>query len=270
MLIQTTAPRIMINTAESPPYVRIHTLRKPGISTGDVLLVVGDRQMEVEPLVSYPIDSQAGFEALDYYLPFWRVFGTNKPTYDEDRILNNIEKEQFCRVDLDEKARERAPTRTKFLVADTDAPQPERKRLTGVELALLGAAGYSIIAKSAYRTEGATYEQRVFNATIHCPVNGGGMIRIAGSPVDIANPTFDPYAPEPVSKQRDLVLLEAFNRTHRQRTQSVEDRRRARIAEAEGNLRAHNEKALEGGSPPALPSGPAPAARGFRIIKRDD
>ncbi len=253
MLIQATAPRPMINAAESPQHFRIHTLRKPGISTGEVMLTVGDRRMEVEPFTLYPIAGEQGFEALEFYLPFWRVFGTKKPVYDEDNIRQNIESEQFHRVDASRK-RTMAPTRTKILVTDNDHPGPA-ERLTGVELAILGSTGYHCIARSAYRTEGATYEERTFNFTIHCPVNGGGMIRIANCPVDIANPTFDPHAPEPSGPRKDLVLLEAFNRTHRPRTDDIEERKRKRIADAEANMRA-NELALgSGASVKRLPPG---------------
>lgn len=271
MLIQTTAPRPMINASDSPAHVRIHTMRKLKVSTGEVTFVVGDRQMPVEPWVTYPIEGEAGFEALEYYLPFWRVFGTDKPTYNEDRIRERIEREQFTTVDVGQKPpmEFKTKTKTKLLVSDTTEEAPAQEKLTGVQLALLGTMGYGVICKTAHRTEGATYEERVVNFTIHCAVNGAGMIRIAGCPVDIANPTFDPYAPEPTGKHRDLTLLEAFNRTHRPRTQSIEDRKRARIAEAEANMRLHEGKALPSDRERrALPE-PAEEARGFRIIKRD-
>ena len=254
MLIQTTSPRPMINAAESPQHVRIHTLRKLRVSTGEVTFVVGERQMPVEPFHVYPISGEADFEALEYYLPFWRVFGTDKPVYNEDRIRKNIEAEQFQRVDLGKTPMAPAKSKTRLLVEDTTR-EPETtlpEKLTGVQLALLGTTGYHVIVKSAYRTEGATYAERIFNFTIHCAVNGAGMIRIAECNVDIANPTFDPYAAEPGGKaHKDLVLLEAFNRTHKPRTDSIEDRRRARIAEAEANLARHN--ALDGKDPKRLP-----------------
>lgn len=270
MLIQTTSPRPMINTAESPKHVRIHTMRKLKVSTGTVTFVVHEKQIDVEPYAVYPIQGEAGFEALDYYLPFWNVFGTNRPEYNEDKIRSNIEAEAFHRVDVTDKGKKPAPTRTKLLVTDTDAPPPEREKLTGVELAILGSTGYHVIVKSAYRTEGAAYEERVFNFTIHCAVNGAGMIRIANCPVDIANPTFDPYAPEPGGPRKDLVLLEAFNRTHKPRTDSIEERRRARIAEAEANIRLNEGKALGSGDTKRLPESSDSTVRGHRIIRRDD
>ncbi len=244
MLIQTTTPRPMVNTADSPQHVRIHTLRRHKVSKGDVTFVIGEKQIDVEPHAVYPISGETAFEALEYFLPFSSVFGTNKPTYDENKIRENIEAEQFQRVDTTPKSTW-GKLKQKLLVTDNDAPPPPPERLTGVQLAIVGSTGYHVICRSAFRTEGATYEERTFNFTIHCPVNGGGMIRIAGCPVDIANPTFDPHAPMPESRHKDLVLLEAFNRTHKPRTDAIEERKRQRIAEAEANLRA-NEKALGG------------------------
>ncbi len=232
MLIQTTSPRPMVKPEDSPEHIRIHTLRKPLVSTGEVTFVIGDKRIEVEPLVTYPIEGLAQFEALEYYLPFWRVFGTEKPTYDENRIRDNIERKNFQRIDMTTKDK---------LLPQSSGDLPEK--LTGVQLALLGSTGYNVIAKSAFRTEGATYEERIMNFTIHCPVTGGGMIRIANCPIDISNPTFNPYAPYPESRFKDLVLLEAFNRTHRLRTSDIDERRRKRIAEAEANMKA-NERAL--------------------------
>ena len=241
MLIQTSSPRPMVNTADSPAHVRIHTLRKYKVSKGEVTFVIGEKQVDVEPLAVYPISGEAGFEALEYYLPFSNVFGTKRPAYDEAAIRENIESEQFQRVDT---------TRKDKLLPLVSGELPEK--LTGVQLAIVGSTGYHVICRSAYRTEGAAYEERTFNFTIHCPVSGGGMVRIAGCPVDIANPTFDPYAAIPESRHKDLVLLEAFNRTHKPRTDDIEERKRKRIAEAEANIKA-NERALEDKKTKLLP-----------------
>jgi hypothetical protein len=211
-------------------------LKKAPVSTGEVFLVIGDRQIPVEPSVVYPLEGEPGFEALDCYLPFWRVFG-KKPVYDENAILSRIQRNDPHRVDVTPKSSEGSSDK---LVLKKDEELPEK--LTGVQLALLGAGGYHVLVKSAYRSEGAIYEQRTFNFTIHCPVNGGGIVRIADFPVDIANPTFDPYALEPFVR-KDSVLQEAFARTHKLRTSDIEERRRKRIAEAESNLKA-NERGL--------------------------
>jgi hypothetical protein len=232
----------MINASESPEHFRIHTLRKMGVSSGEVVLVLGEKRMEVEPYCTYPISGEDDFEALDYYIPFDNVFGPKKPVYDEDAIRKNIETKQFKRLDV---------THRKILPGGGLEAVPG-ERLTGVQLAILGATGYHVIARSAFRTEGASYEERIFNFSIHCPVNGGGMIRIANAPVDIANPTFNPHAVTPKrAEHKDLVLLEAFNRTHKPRTDAIEERRRKRIEEAEANVRS-NERTL-GLSRKALP-----------------
>lgn len=228
----------MIDVLDSPAHIRIHTLRKAKVSKGEVSLTVAGRIIDVEPHTVYPISGEDGFEALDYYLPFWSVFGKDKPVYDEDRIRESIEHEQSKRLDVTPKPKA-LPSESGELPA----------KLTGVELAILGASGYHVICRSAHRTEGPTYEERIFNFTIHCPVTGGGMIRIADCPVDIHNQTFDPHAPVP-HKHRDLVLLDAFNRTHKPRTSDIEDRKRRRIAEAEANMRKH-----EAAERPQLESG---------------
>ena len=236
MLIQTTSPRPMINTADSPENIRIHTLRKLGISTGEVTFILGEKRMAVEPYATYPINGEADFEALDFYLPFDNVFGTKKPVYDENAIRDRIERTDFS-----------SPRGTSDKLAKVGSGERHPDRLTGIQLALLGASGYTVIARSAYRTEGAVYEERILNFTIHCPVNGGGMVRIANVPFDIANPTFNPHAETPKkAKHKDLTLLEAFNRTHRPRTDAIEERKRKRIEEAEANLRANQGKLLGG------------------------
>jgi hypothetical protein len=237
MLIQATSPRPIFNASENPAHIRIHTLRKPRVSKGEVTLVLGEKRMEVEPVVAYPIQGEAEFEALEYFLPFWKVFGP-KPVYDENAIQRKIESNNFKRVTVGEK-------KDKLLVSKDDEGI---EKLTGVQLALLGAAGYAVIIKSAYRTEGAAYDERTLNFTIHCPINGGGIIRVADCPLDIANPTFDPHEPMVENKRQDLVLLEAFNRTHRLRTDDIEERKRKRIADAEANMRANSEKLLGEGS----------------------
>ena len=217
----------MVSCAESPPYLRIQTLAKAGISDGSVVLVVGGRHLSADPLHIYPIEGTTGCQANDIYIPFWNVFGVKEARYDAQEIADHISGGIVKRVNVDKN---------------------QRDTLTDVQLALLGAGGWSIIAKSAYRSESSVYTSRVFNFTIHCPVTGGGMIRIAGSPIDINNPTFNPKEPPPTNR-RDLVLQEAFNRTHRPLSPGAETRKRARVAEAEANMR---------GSVPRLPAPKVP------------
>ena len=42
------------------------------------------------------------------------------------------------------------------------------------------------------------------------------------------------------------MLLEAFNRTHRLRTDDIEERKRKRIADAEANMRSNDKQLGEG------------------------
>ena len=65
MLIQTSSPRPILSLQEHPKHVVIHTLRKPGISTGEVLLNMntdiehGTRQTApVEPFEVFPIEGE--------------------------------------------------------------------------------------------------------------------------------------------------------------------------------------------------------------------
>jgi hypothetical protein len=67
-------------------------------------------------------------------------------------------------------------------------------------------------------------------------VTGGGVIRLADCPFDVANPTFDPWAPGPTIK-KDPELQESYNRTHRALPAAADATRAARIAEAEANAR---------------------------------
>jgi hypothetical protein len=225
MFIQATSPRPLINTVESPEHIRIHTLHKLGVSPGDVVVIIGEHRIEVEPYEVFPLDGDTQFEAREFYLPFWRVFGTKKPEYNESRIQASIERKEFHRVDADAER-----------LGQGNASEP--LRLRGTQLALIGAAGYPVIVRSAFRPEGPDYQERIMNFTIHCPVTGGGIIRVTSNTCDIANPSFNPYAPPPpVRGHKNLTLQEAFQRTHRLRTATIEDRKKQRIAEAEANMR---------------------------------
>lgn len=237
MLIQTSSPRPILNVAESPEHIKIHTLRRPGISTGEVFFNVtkdfehGVREtVPLEPYEVFPIEGAPGFEAMEYYLPFDKLFGTEKRAeYDEARIMASLA----------------LPSKR----VNVDKP---KDHLTDTQLALLGASGFHCIARTAYRTETTQYEERIFNFSIHCPVTGGGIIRVANSVFDVTNPTFNPRATMPTREYQNLTLLNAFNRTHRVITSDIEERRRQRIASAEANMRV-NEKALPPAGPKLLP-----------------
>ena len=113
-------PRPIFNASENPAHIRIHTLRKPRISKGEVALVLGEKRIEVEPVVAYPIQGEADFEALEYFLPFWKVFGP-KPVYDKNAIRRNIESNSFKRVHADAK-------KDKLLVGKDGEGQIEKPR----------------------------------------------------------------------------------------------------------------------------------------------
>jgi len=224
MLIQTSSPRPILNVGEFPSYIVIHTLRKAGISNGAVTMNVnvdvehGKRESAVvaEHEV-FPIEGEPGFEGVEYYLPFDLIFGTKKTEYDETRLLRQINDEAPKRVNTDE----------------------PRARIGDTMLALHMASGVNVIAKSAYRVEGAKYAERVFNFQLLFPVTGGGIVRVTSSDFDVTNPTFDPKAAVPRDKPyQNITLLEAFNRTHKPTSPDIEARKRARVAAAEASMRA--------------------------------
>lgn len=222
MLIQTSSPRPILNVLEHPQHIVIHTLRRIGISTGEVLMNMsinpetGTRlTAPVEPYDVYPIAGEDGFEAVEYYLPFSEVFGAGRRVYDEGRGS----------------------------VALAPVTKP-KSGLRDTQLAVLCGSGFSVIARSAYRVEGSRYEERLFNFTLLFPITGGGILRASSSLVDISNPTFDPKAPMPQKRgYQNLGLLAAFNRTHKIMSSSIEQRKAARIASAEASI-ANNTRAL--------------------------
>lgn len=114
-------------------------------------------------------------------------------------------------------------------------------------------AGFGVTIRSAFRGDTTTYVGRTMAFTILAPVTGGGILRLADSPYDLANPTFDPWAANPFGQKllgssRDPDLLNAFNRTHKLGSSAIDARRAARIAAA-GSV-----PALESASPPRLPA----------------
>lgn len=223
MLIQTSSPRPIIGLQEHPQHVVIHTLRRFGVSTGEVLFNMntdiehGTRMTApLEPYEVFPIEGEPGFEACEYYLPFDVIFGTGRQVYNEHDIAENQNNALAKRVNLEKK-------------------DPRRDTL----MALHAASGISVIAKSAFRSEGSQYEERVFNCQFFFPITGGGILRVAGSMFDVLNPTFDPKAPIPEKAHyANRTLLEAFNRTHKAPNSAIEERKRQRIAQAEASMRA--------------------------------
>lgn len=224
MLIQASAPRPIFNAAESPQHVRIQTLRKPNVSEGGVnFSYVADAvngepsTVLLEPLLVYPIEGEEGFEVREYYLPFENAF----------KVTPSAEKQLV-----------------KY-AAQSVAP---------LGIASIVTSGFTVMIWSAHQTDRTTYEERTIGFKMLFPITGGGILRMADSFIDIANPTFSPRAPIPKPHLNPDVRL-AFNRTHRvlpkAEQDSIEARRRARIAEAEANVAA-NSRALGGKAPKEL------------------
>lgn len=156
MLYQASTPRHMINMLEYPEHIVIFTLRRHGVSEGQVLLSYHDNfedGVEAEVPLTFtrqiPIGEfsrAAPFEALEYVVPFW---------------------------DLADRHGRRG-----------------------------ASSGFSIQVRSAYRA-GAQYLERRQNFWTSFPVNGGGVVRFGGMPLDIANPTLNPRAPLPLEGPDD-------------------------------------------------------------------
>lgn len=226
MLVQATTPRPIFNAVESPEHVRIQTLRKPDVSEGIVRFsYVGDlvagtpTTVVLEPHLVYPLEGQKGFEVLEYYLPFEKAFAVS-------------------------------PKVAKQMV------KYEASGVASIALAPLMANGFTVVVFSAFRADRTVYEQRTISFKLLFPITGGGVLQVSDSFVDIANPTFNPRAPIPKpSLSRDVQV--GFNRVHHvvpaAEQAKIEARRRARIEEAEANIRANSTKSLSGKAVPALP-----------------
>lgn len=222
MLIQLTSPRPVLNVVEHPQHIVLHTIRRTGVSKGGVLLNMntnvehGTRgTIVVEPYEVFPIEGEPGFEALEYYLPFDQIYGTNRTLYSEQSAMESWSK------------------------------TPKTKGTQGTPdtvLALLGASGISVIAHSAYRMESTSYAERVFNFQLFFPVTGGGIVRVVGSDMDISNPTFEPKAPIGTKNYANLSLRQTFNRIHQIMPSDVEQRRQARIRSAEASMASEIKK----------------------------
>jgi hypothetical protein len=228
MLVQASAPRLVFDMNDHPKHVRIHTLRKLGVSDGSVLfsyvadLVAGvPTAVTLEPHVVYPIEGEDGFEMAEFFLPF-------EPLFKVDPSVKRLAQSKY-----------------------------EAEAVAPIGLASIVASGFTVTLRSAYRSEHTTYAERVVGFKLIFPMTGGGIIRLADSPFDLANPTFSPGAALPRAV-RDPVTLNAFNRTHAMLPQgqrgAIEQRRKARIAEAEASERANKLTAGEReGSAGALP-----------------
>lgn len=111
-------------------------------------------------------------------------------------------------------------------------------RNRNLHFAGLGSGGgFGVHARSARRVRGSTYEEHELRFSLLFPVTGGGVVRLEleGNAVDIANPTFDPFA-----SYRPLVsegqLREALARIHRPYDETASGIRASRIAEVEARM----------------------------------
>jgi hypothetical protein len=208
MLIQLGIPRPRFDIHDHPKHLYIHTLARIGVSSGGVLFSGttdpehGVRQSRpLEPTRTYPIEGEDGFEGYEYILPFWELY--------------------------------------------------KRKKESEKTLALTGAEGYGSLGLVAYTTNGFTvtavsafraspthYEEHSLSFTVMMTVTGGGILRLADSHFDISNPTFSPYAPNPlgITKYTDLETQQALNKAHKPHSPAIEARKAERIRAAEASM----------------------------------
>ena len=215
MLVQATTPRPLFDHSRHPKYLHIHTLRKLGVSKGEVFFMAtvdpehGTRDSKsLDPVNEYAIEGADGFHALEYIVPFWELF-----------------------------KRTASMATTKY---DGRSAAEQGIQVGNLSLARYCTNGFQITAKSAFRADRTTYQEHIVSFTIMMPVTGGGIMRLANCPFDIANPTFDPWAVSPHAP-KNLELQESYNRTHRLGNSAIDARRAARIADAEANMRRHEE-----------------------------
>ena len=227
MLIQTTTPRPVFDTSKHPRYIHIHTLAKAGISEGTVRLS-GTIDPEfgktdgvvIEPMRHYPIEGEEGFEALEHVLPFWRLF--QRPDDFQEARHDGV------------------------VVASAD-----------ISIVRYCTPGFGVIIKSAFRASPRAYEEHTVALKLMFPATGGGVVRMGETHFDLANPTFDPWAPDPMKRlgttvHQDLDMLSAYNRTHKiGQSSAIDARRAARVAAAEASMASSG--TLPSAERPALP-----------------
>lgn len=225
MLIQASTPRVIFKPEVAPEYIKIHTLRRDGVSDGAVIFIGivdpehGEKASKIlEPIQVAPIGIEDGFEAMEFCLPF----------------------REFLLL-----ASEAA---TKFLPGVTSGPmrnedgsrvlalpmEARQAKFNDVGIARFLASGINVTIRSAFRAEPRKYEERVLSFHITCNVTGGGVLRPADSWYDIVMPSFNPKAATPMPltvPEEDFAI--AYNRAHQgtvARDEEAERRRKERIA----------------------------------------
>ena len=227
MFVQATTPRPLFDHLRNPRYLHIHTLAKAGVSEGTVRFS-GTTDPEfgkgdgvfIEPLNTYPIKGEDGFEVLEYALPFWRLF--QRPDNFEEAIHDGS------------------------VVASAD-----------VSVVRYCTGGFGVVCKSAFRASPREYQEHTIAFKMIFPATGGGIIRLADCLFDISNQDFDPWAPDPTKRlgpgpSKDLELQISYNRTHKLSSSAIEDRRASRVAAAEASM-ARSGTLPATGNRPALP-----------------
>lgn len=219
MLIEATTPRILIKV-EGDPYIRIHTLRKVGTSKGEVIFGAYATGGRLPPGAGVPPPDTERGDAL----ALRSSINTNARILEPDHIYDIEGEDGFQALEYTipfwELFREEDKKRNMYLVP-------------------FCSGGFSITARSAFRSDPRTYDERVFTAIVVMPVTGGGAIRIGNSEIDLSNPTFDPWAPDPRRSYKNLELQDIYNRTHQLGNQSaINERREARIRAAEASMEA--------------------------------
>lgn len=218
MLIQVSTPRPLFDPSKHPLYIHIHTLRKAGVSKGEVFFSAtvdpehGTKQSKsLDPVNEYPIEGQDGVAACEYVLPFWQLFKRTQ------KMLN-----------------------AKY---NGQSALSQGIRVGDVGMSRFAASGFQVTAKSAFRADSYTYAEHIVAFTVMTPTTGGGILRLANTTFDLANPTFDPWAEGP-AVPKDPALQLAYDRTHKALPAGSRLLRTARIVEAEANKRQNETKAL--------------------------
>lgn len=227
MFVQATTPRPLFDHLRNPRYLHIHTLAKAGVSDGmvrfsgttDPEFGKGDGVI-IEPLNTYPIEGEDGFEVLEHVLPFWRLF--QRPDNFEEAVHDGE------------------------VVASAD-----------ISIVRYCTAGFGVVCKSAFRASPREYQEHTVAFKMIFPATGGGIIRLADCLFDISNASFDPWAPDPTKqlgpgpiKDEDLQI--SYGRTHKLGSASIDSRRDARVAAAEASM-ARGGTLPAAGDPLALP-----------------
>lgn len=205
MIIQVGIPRPRFDIHENPERIHIHTLARVGVSSGAVFFngttdpEHGVRQgRELDPLQTYAIDGEEGFQGCEYVLPFWELYKRKE-----------VRKE---------------------LLETTGA-----SGYGSIGLVRFTTGGFIVNVQSAFRASPTHYEEHVLSFQILMAVSGGGILRLADCPFDLSNPTFNPYAPHPRAI-KNLEIQQALNRAHQLRSSDIEDRKAARIRAAEQSM----------------------------------